>query len=264
MQEQSNTETLPLAPVEMREMVGPTDPAAFDNPAGQPVFSGVPTEAYNSVFDFGCGCGRLARQMIQQDPRPARYLGVDLHPTMVRWCQENLAPAAPGFEFRHHDVAHPTRNPGAGKPNVLPFPVEDATSTLVVAHSVFTHLVQGQAEYYMREVARILAPDGVFVSTWFLFDKRIFPMMQEFQNALYINEIDPTNAVIFDRTWLFSAARAAGLTVYGAEPPIARGFQWTIHMSPATVGRPEVLLPADTAPLGTGLQAGPVEPELSA
>ena len=27
-------------------------------------------------------------------------------------------------------------------------------------------------------------------------------MMQDFQNALYINDVDPTNAVIFDREWL--------------------------------------------------------------
>ena len=49
------------------------------------------------------------------------------------------------------------------------------------------------------------SPDGVAVTTWFLFDKANFPMMQEFQNALYISDFDPTNAVIFDRTWLSGA-----------------------------------------------------------
>jgi hypothetical protein len=27
-------------------------------------------------------------------------------------------------------------------------------------------------------------------------------MMQTFQNALFINEIDPTNGVIYDRDWV--------------------------------------------------------------
>ncbi len=44
-----------------------------------------------------------------------------------------------------------------------------------------------------------MAPDGLLRSTWFLCEKRYFPMMQDFQNALYINENDTTNAVIYDR-----------------------------------------------------------------
>src|SRR4051794_40460890 len=86
---------LPVPPLEMREAVGPTDPAAFDNPTRQPVFPGFPDFAYESVFDFGCGCGRLARQMIQQQPRPQRYLGVDLNLPLIEWCQQNLSPRAP-------------------------------------------------------------------------------------------------------------------------------------------------------------------------
>jgi hypothetical protein len=80
---------------------------------------------------------------------------------MVEWAQDNLAPHAPGFEFRHHDVHHISRNPGKRKPETSPFPVGDGEFTLVLAHSVFTHLVQGHAEYQLSEVARILANTGV-------------------------------------------------------------------------------------------------------
>ncbi len=41
------------------------------------------------------------------------------------------------------------------------------------AHSVFTHLIQGQAEHHLHEVARILRPDGFFKSTWFFFERPI-------------------------------------------------------------------------------------------
>jgi SAM-dependent methyltransferase len=247
---------LPLPPLEMRELVGPTDPAAFDNPSRALVFPELPSHAYESVFDFGCGCGRLARQLIQQDPPPRRYLGVDVHPEMIRWCQEHLSPHAPGFEFRHHDVAHAAWNPGAGKPDTRRFDAADGTVTLVIAHSVFTHLIEPQAEFYFSEVARVLSPTGVFASTWFVFDKRPFPMMKDFQNALYINVVDPTNAVIFDRRWLLDAARRNGLTIYSATPPKIRGFQWYIYMTPARAGLEEIELPPDDAPLGAaGSQA---------
>lgn len=84
-----------------------TDPEPYDNPTGAPIFDGLAADAWRTYLDFGCGCGRSARRLMQQAPRPQRYIGVDLHRGMVRWCQENLAPLADGFEFIHHDVYSP-------------------------------------------------------------------------------------------------------------------------------------------------------------
>lgn len=257
------TLSLPIPPLPMRESVGPTDPAAFDNPTGEPIFPRLPAAAYDSVFDFGCGCGRLARQLIQQTPRPRSYLGVDLHLPLVEWAQENLAPHAEGFEFGHHDVRYDPWNPGADKPDTAPFPTADGSRSLVIAWSVFTHLLQAHAEYYFEEVARVLAPGGVFFSTWFLFDKQLFPMMQEFQNALFINDVDPANAVIFDREWLVATAAANGLVITAADPPEVRGFQWRITMERPGPGVESVDLPADEAPIDpAGRRAAAVQPDL--
>jgi SAM-dependent methyltransferase len=244
---------LPIPPIEMRQLVGTTDVAAFDNPSGAPIFDFVEPELFRSVLDFGCGCGRIARQLIQQRPRPDRYLGIDLHAGMIGWCQRNLAPAAPGFEFVHHDVYNYHFNPGPEKPRVLPIPAEKGSFSLVEAWSVFTHLTEDQAFQYLAEVARVLAPGGVFHSTWFLFDKADgFPMMTDAQNALYVGYVDPSAAVIYDRTWLRNAATEFGLCIYRAWPvvPAARGFQW--HMLMCEAGRrPSAPWPADERPSGT-------------
>src|SRR5205085_2109180 len=117
------------------------------------------------------------------------------------------------FTFHHHDVRYEAFNPGRKKPLWAPFPFSDGSSTLVIALSVFTHLTQDQAEAYLSEVARVLTPDGTFLSTWFLFDKRHFPMMQEEQNTLFINAHDVRNAVIYDRSYLYRATERAGLTI---------------------------------------------------
>jgi SAM-dependent methyltransferase len=255
---------LPLPPFEMRQLVGQTDPSGFDNPAGKPIFDFVEPDVFRSVFDFGCGCGRLARQLIQQDPRPARYVGIDLHAGMIEWCRRNLAPAAPGFEFVHHDVYNYHFNPEPSAPRALPFPVEDRAFSLVEGWSVFTHLSEDQAVHYLREVARILAPGGVVHTTWFLFDKADgFPMMTADQNALYVSHLDPSAAVLFDRTWLRAATEAVGLGIYSVWPvrPAARGFQW--HLLMAELGtRPAVPWPSDDR--GTGWNRPPdmpAEPE---
>jgi SAM-dependent methyltransferase len=233
----------------MRELVGRPEREAFENPDGALVHPELPESVFRRVFDFGCGCGRIARQLMEQRPRPERYLGIDVHHGMIEWCRQNLAPAAPEFEFVHHDVFSRGLNP-TGAHQYAPFPAGKAEFTLVEAWSIFTHLTEPQAEFYLREVARVLEPGGVMHSTWFLFDKQEFPMMQDFQNALYINEVDPSNSVIFDREWLGLAMRAAGLTVTSVTPPEIRGFQWVLVLTPTRQGVVEADFPPDEAPLG--------------
>jgi SAM-dependent methyltransferase len=234
----------------MRALVGTTDPSLFDNPSRGPVFAGMDPARYPTVLDFGCGCGRLARKLIQQQPQPERYVGLDLHRGMIDWCNQNLAPCAPTFEFQHHDVFYEAFNPGKDKPLFAPLPFADGEFSLVVASSVFTHLTQPQAESYMAEMSRVLAPGGALLTTWFLFDKHDFPMMQANQNTLFINEFDIRNAVIYDRGWLLAAAANVGLILFEVRPPGIRGFQWELRMTQPSTGSPVVELPADVADRG--------------
>lgn len=252
---------LPLPPEEMRVLVGPVEPELFDNPAGTLVFAGLEVDRYRSVLDFGCGCGRIARQLIQQRPRPHRYAGVDLHPGMIRWCSENLTPHAPSFEFRHHDVFYPRFNAAEGRPLHASFSYADDEFSLAIALSVFTHLTQAQAEAYLAELARVLEPGGVLVSTWFLFDKLDYPMMQDEQNTLFINEYDVRNAVIYDREWMRATARNTGLVIYEATAPSIRGFQWELRMTQPSPTVNEVTLPPDDA--DPGRNAPPPMPPLA-
>jgi SAM-dependent methyltransferase len=230
----------------MRDLVGGLELAYWDNPSREPIYPYLPTSAYQDVFDFGCGCGRVARQLIQQRRRPRRYLGVDLHRGMIAWCEQNLTPHAPAFRFEHHDVYNAGLNP-AGAARMLPLPADAQAFSLFNAWSVFTHLNQEKTEHYLGEAARLLRSDGYLHATWFLFDKSEFPMMQAFQNALFINETDPSNAVIFDRRWLRETAAAK-----------IRGFHWLIVMRPQAAGCPEIELPSDDAP--TGFSPPPLMP----
>ncbi|HET9766369.1 MAG TPA: class I SAM-dependent methyltransferase [Thermoanaerobaculia bacterium] len=237
----------PLPPHELRVLVGLTGDEHYDNPTRAPLWD-LPDEAFDFVLDWGCGCGRLARRMLQQLPPPRRYLGIDLHRGMVRWCREHLAPCASGFEFVHHDVYNIGLNP-QGAAATLPLPAPDRAASLFIAVSVFTHVLEPAAAFYLGEVARALRPGGIAMTTWFLFDKADFPMMQESQNALFINDVDPTNAVVYDRSWLRRTLREKGLGIWRVEQPDVRGFQWRVWLAPLGE-RPEVELPADAAAFG--------------
>jgi SAM-dependent methyltransferase len=245
------TETLPLPPLNFRQAVGPTDPAAYANATGAKLYPDLDDPLYESVFDFGCGCGRIARQLIQQHPQPQRYVGVDLHPEMVAWCQANLTPAAPNFTFVHHDVFHESYNPGSHNLRSGPLPASDNSATLVIAHSVFTHILQDDVEHYLREFARITRGDGVARASFFLFDKSEFPMMESWRNALYTDPFILADAVILDRDWLRQTCERAGLAIVAAVLPEFRGYQWVLTFKHADAGVESVELPADTAPLAT-------------
>ena len=181
-----------MPPLEYRTWVGPTEDSSYENP-DLVVYPDFPPERYESVFDFGCGCGRVARQLILQRPRPKRYVGIDLHPELIAWCQANLEPAAPGFSFRHHDVLDRLANAGEGKPDVLPFPAPDDSVTLFEALSIFTHIPQRHMPFYLGEAARVLAPGGEMNASFLLFEKADFAALafDPGRNALYIDDQDP-------------------------------------------------------------------------
>jgi SAM-dependent methyltransferase len=245
------TEALPLPPMELRAWVGPTEEARYDNPSGALVYAHIPADNYRSVLDFGCGCGRVARQLIQQRPSPERYVGLDVHPGAIAWANENLAPIAPGFSFAHLDIHDPLVNPDADKPDVLPFPVPDGSVTLVDALSIFTHIVEGDLPFYLREVARVLSPDGLVNASFFLFEKSDFPALGPQHNALYGDATYPKSAVFYDRGWLEQTLEDCGLGVVEiAQRPEARGYQWLFMLGRREDDREYLELPHDDGERG--------------
>jgi len=219
---------VPMPPIELRRSVGHEGTEHFENPHGGLVFgSEVPAANYRSVFDFGCGCGRVARQMLfQHEIVPARFLGIDLSAASINWCRANLS-RRPGWEFRHLNAYNPGLNPGGvARPNLR---LDGESFTLINAHSVFTHIIEDDLEFYFGKSVAALASDGILRTTWFLFDKVNMPMMQTFQNSLYINVSDPTNAVIYDVAFVRDLFARHGLTITQAQPPAIRGHQWLLY-----------------------------------
>ena len=104
------------------------------------------------------------------------------------------------------------------------------SASLAIAHSVFTHLTLDQTGYYLSEVARILAADGVAFTTWFFFDNASMPFLADGPHALYADEKDFSAAVLYDRNWFLAAVRRAGLAVRRTQPPTLPGHQWQVWL----------------------------------
>jgi SAM-dependent methyltransferase len=238
---------LPLPPVSLRRSVGVEDPVFFENPHGILAFGDlVPAEKYDRVFDFGCGCGRVARQMLLQSEHvPSQYYGVDLFEPSISWCRENLTAVNPNFQFDHVDVYNAQLNPGGTAQAPVP---TDQKFSLVNAHSVFTHILERNLRFYFSECVRLMEPGAYMRATWFLFDKQHFPMMQTFQNCLYINDEDCTNATIYDLNFVQALYREFDQRIVTVKRPGIRGHQWVIIS--ANEAGPDIEFPVDDADFG--------------
>lgn len=102
--------------------------------------------SFESILDFGCGCGRVTRFL----PRGLDVSGVDIDDEAINWCQENLSSVA---TFK------------SNKPDP-PLDYSDQTFDFIYCISVFTHLPLEMERAWIKELKRVLRPDGwLLIST---------------------------------------------------------------------------------------------------
>jgi SAM-dependent methyltransferase len=168
----------PVPPLWIRRHSGPIE--AFERAAAQMSATiaalGLLRDD-DAVLDVGCGCGSMALEFRRLLGPRGTYVGFDVHQPSIRWCQNHFA-ADQRFRF---DLAalHTAWTKGGGAVEEYCFPMEDAAADFVLAKSVFTHLLEGQAQHYLQEIRRVLRRGGTALITAFLLDddgaSRIFP-----------------------------------------------------------------------------------------
>lgn len=227
--------TLPIPPIEYRRLVGPIDEMQYENLDGQYIWGDLdfdplqPGEAYKNVFDFGCGCGRSARQLLLQNYPPEKYVGIDINKPMIKWCKSNLGKKNVTFHF--HDVWNLTYAPKNSKKSTAKIHQHGNDFTLINAHSVFTHTYADQTEFYLSEFSKMLSGKGVIRSTWFIFNREWFPVLASNQHCLYVNEVDPTQAVYYDWGYIVSLLKSLNLKLIHVDWTEVPGFQSVLYLA---------------------------------
>ncbi len=142
-------------------------------------FQTVEKKNDNHVLDIGCGTGMLgiAAKAITQEN--GSYIGLDVIKKDIQYCKSQYP--FKNYNFMHFDVANPMY---AAKQNqtLTPWPIESDSKDLVTALSVWTHLCEEDAIFYLSEVARVLKKKGKAVITFFYLDENYKSSMSKREN----------------------------------------------------------------------------------
>jgi SAM-dependent methyltransferase len=176
------------------------------------------------ILDFGCGPGSLVPRFARVLGSEGRYLGLDLHGPSIAWCRRSYIGDV-RFAFERLDPLAPR-----------PWPVAEGSFDLILAKSVFTHLLEAEARSALSEIRRTLAPGGCAMVTVFLFDGAgftnralpWFPCPGPAAPVRWRRASRPTAAVAVEaevfRAWISRSglhidSMLAGYHPGGAEPP---------------------------------------------
>jgi SAM-dependent methyltransferase len=184
------------------------------------------------VVDIGCGPGRLPIGILDRIGGVEDYLGIDVDRTSVEWCEKYIAAKHPAFRFHHLDIQNSRYNPdGARIDEGLRFPVQDDGADIVYLYSVFSHMVERDVRIYLKEIRRVLAPDGVVFFTSFV--EEDVPDMSV-NPAQYRQEWEgPLHCVRYDKSFLESLLEECGFRMDRFE------YETETHGMSAVYARPK-------------------------
>jgi ubiquinone/menaquinone biosynthesis C-methylase UbiE len=159
-----------------------------------------------SVVDLGCGSGRLASELHATED--ISYVGIDIVQQLLDYAKSK----APRYEFvLHRDLS---------------IPRPDASTDIVCAFSLFTHLLHAESYIYLEECVRILKPGGKVVFSFLEFAEphhwSVFAHTKKTvqdRSAEHLNMFIERNAI---ETW----AKHLGLSVerfIAATSPVGNG-----------------------------------------
>src|SRR4051794_15035023 len=192
------------------------------------------------VLDIGSGVGRVAIPLTRYLDT-GTYDGFDVVRRGVTWCRRHITRLYPNFRFHHVKVQNSEYRGSGASASAFRFPFDDASFDFAFATSLFTHLVIEETRQYLRESARVLAPGGQLVATFFILNEHsrsVLPRLDahyrfpiERPPLRLLDAENPAVGVAIDEAVLIELIREAGFAShemhYGqwAERPEGVTFQ---------------------------------------
>jgi SAM-dependent methyltransferase len=149
----------------------------------------------NAILDVGCGTGLLA---IASEPflgDRGRYVGLDVVSQDIAFCRAHY-PAR--FHFALVDARNATYAPlSSGERR--PWDLDAESFDMVTSLSVWTHMAEEDARFYMKEVRRVLRPGGKALITMFVLDEAYQESLSIRSSGIGRYHMKPQDRWIFDQ-----------------------------------------------------------------
>jgi ubiquinone/menaquinone biosynthesis C-methylase UbiE len=112
---------------------------------------GKDVNSFENILDFGCGCGRtiiwfMEKEKEKEKKNKFNLYGTDIDSTAIKWCRENLD----SVKFNVNG-------------ELPPLEYQDNFFDFIYALSVFTHLNEDYQFLWLKELKRILKPNGILI-----------------------------------------------------------------------------------------------------
>lgn len=128
------------------------------------------------ILDIGCGRGFLAISSAFLVKEKGTYTGIDINKNAIEFCKKHYKNENMSFIYLNH------HNPYYNDVNSVlpePWPIDDNSKDLLTALSVWTHLNEQHAKFYMNEVGRVLKTNGKAIITFFCLDGHYENMLSQ-------------------------------------------------------------------------------------
>lgn len=244
----------PTPPQEFMEVIGSFDKSHFTSNMTSfslEILGRCKATKRSTILDLGCGCGRLALPICEYLGGEGAYIGVDVWPAGIAWCNEFISSKSERFSFHcveaKNNYYFDACDESTKNEYQISF-VDGESVDVAFAISLFTHLRRDDALAYMKEIKRTLKPDGVAYITCFIIDHFFYRYVAATGNHQAVKEspLDPECYYAYSGQDFFAGfslkvwnemLQAAGLWAVSREPgswaqkPGARVYQDTFILT---------------------------------
>jgi SAM-dependent methyltransferase len=120
------------------------------------------------VWDVSCGYGNVEIALENRSWR-GHLIGTDIFKPCITWAQNNITRRNPGFTFYHADIYNVDYWPkGKQTSEEWLAAFDERDFDLVMAKSLFTHMLPQEFELYLKNISSRLKSGGKAVFTFFL------------------------------------------------------------------------------------------------